>query len=214
MTEGWIDLDHEFDLDIAYDPSQWLEIPPRWETETWQDIRAWAQECAELLWRSYGQDPGESGIPFLADTLRRCADAFVPEGFDTRVLLRVWDPLTMPLPLVAVVRPAEGERDQTLHDFVLAEDSQAVEAPVVEEHRAKLVGDGLRAFCYLRQDDGPEVLAGLRYAWRDDEAGADVVLWTATDDVGQILRAADDIERLTHSVRVRELLSRTRLEGS
>ncbi|MGW3950808.1 hypothetical protein ACWEKM_07570 [Streptomyces sp. NPDC004752] len=46
------------------------------------------------------------------------------------------------------------------------------------------------------------MLAVLRYAWRDEEVGADVVLWTATDDAAQIIRAARDIEELTHKVSV------------
>ncbi|WP_406352626.1 hypothetical protein [Streptomyces sp. NBC_00658] len=203
MTDGWVDLDHEFDLVIDYDPSRWLEIPPRWEKESWQDIDAWARECAELLWRSHGQDPGESGVPFLAGTLRRCADVFAPERFDTRVLLHVTTPTSMPLPLFASVEPSRGERDETLRSLVLAKDPDAVELPVVETHRTEELGEGLRAFRYVRQDDSPDVLAGLRYAWRDDELGTDVAVWTATDDIGQVMRAAEDIEQLTHKIQIR-----------
>lgn len=205
MTDGWLDVDHEFDLAIDYTPSRWLEIPPRWETETWQDIDAWAQECAELPWRAYGHDPAEPGFPRFVGTLRRCADAFAPEDFDTRVLLHINDPLSMPLPVFAAVEPSEGEHDETLRALVRADDPDAVEPPVVETYRAELLGAGLRAFRYFRQDDAPEVLAGLRYAWRDDELGADVALWTVTDEIGQIMRATADIESLTHKIQVRVL---------
>ena len=54
----------------------------------------------------------------------------------------------------------------------------------------------------LRQDDTPEGLAAVRYAWRDEEVGADVVLWTATNDTAQIIQAASDIEELAHKVSV------------
>lgn len=64
------------------------------------------------------------------------------------------------------------------------------------------LGEGLRSFRYLRQDDAPEVLAALRYAWRDEKVGADVVLWTVTDDTAQIIQAAPDIEELAHKVSV------------
>ncbi|MEU6255546.1 hypothetical protein [Streptomyces sp. NPDC047043] len=203
MTDDHVHLEHEFDLDITYDPSLWLELPPRWETETWQDIDAWASECAELLWRSHGNDPGPSGLPFLTETLRRCAEAFSPEDFATRVLLHVWDPVSMPLPLFASVEPAQGERDAILRTLVLAADPDAVEPPVVEPHRAELVGDGLRSFRYVSQEDANELLAGLRYAWRDDEAGADVLLRTVTDHVVELMRATEDIEKLTHRIQVR-----------
>ncbi|MFJ3231524.1 hypothetical protein [Streptomyces sp. NPDC086787] len=202
MSGGWVELEHEFSLDVQYNPVCWLELPPRWETAEWQDIGGWARDCAELFWRSHGQEPGESGVPFLADTLQRLADAFAPEAFDTRVVLRMWEPLTMPLPVVAAVKPAQGGREETLRALIRADDPEAVEPPVVETFRAELLGEGLRAFRYVQQDDASEVLAGLRYAWRDAEAGADVVLWTATDDTSQIIRAAKDIEELTHKVSV------------
>jgi hypothetical protein len=202
MTEGWVELEHEFSLDIDYDPSRWLELPPRWEREEWQDIGVWARECSQLFWQSYGQSPGESGIDFLADTLQRLALAFAPESFDTRAVLRMWEPLTMPLPIIATVKPAQGDRDEALRTLVRAEDPEAVEPPVVEPFRAELLGEGVRAVRYVQQDDAPEVLAALRYAWRDEEVGADVVLWTASDDTAQIIRAATDIEELTHRVSV------------
>jgi len=202
MTEPHIVLDHEFSLDIEYNPSRWLELPPRWDTEEWQDIGVWARTCAELFWRAYGQDPGESGISFLADRLRHFAEAFAPEPFDTRVLLRMWEPTNMPLQVCAMVKPAQGPREETLRFLVGAEDQEAVEPPVVESFHARQLGEGLRAFRYLRQDDTSEVIAALRYAWRDEEVGADVVLWTATGDTAQVIRAAQDIEELAHTVSV------------
>ena len=202
MTEPLVELEHEFSLDIDYDPSRWLEIPPRWDTEEWQDIDVWARSCAELLWRSYGQDPGEPGISFLAGVLRRFAEAFAPEPFDTRVLLRMWEPNSMPLQVFSMVKPAQGDREETLRFLVGAEDPDAVEPPVVESFHAEHLGEGLRTFRYLRQDDTPEVIAALRYAWRDEEVGADVVLWTATDDTARVIRGAQEIEELAHRVSV------------
>jgi hypothetical protein len=101
-----------------------------------------------------------------------------------------------------MVKPAQGDREATLCFLVAAEDPDAVEPPVIEPFRTELLGEGLRSFRYLRQDDAPEVIAAVRYAWRDEEAGADVVLWTATDDTAQVIRAAPDIEQLAHKVSV------------
>lgn len=202
MTERLVELEHEFSLDIDYDPSRWLEIPPRWDTEEWQDIDVWARSCAELFWRAYGRDPGDSGIGYLTGVLRRFAEAFAPEPFDTRVLLRMWEPTSMPLQVFSMVKPAQGGREETLRFLVGAEDPEAVEPPVVESFHTEHLGEGLRTFRYLRQDDTPEVIAALRYAWRDEEVGADVVLWTATDDTARVIRAAQDIEELAHKVSV------------
>lgn len=202
MTEPQVELEHEFSLDIDFDTNRWLELPPRWDTEDWGDIGFWARDHSQLFWRFYGQDPGQSGISFLADRLRRLAEAFSPEPFDTRVVLRMWEPTIMPLPLFTMVKPAEGGREETLSALVGAEDPDAVEPPVVEAFRTEQLGDGLRAFRYVRQDDTPELLSGLRYAWRVDDVGADVVFWTATEDTAQVIHAAKDIEELAHKVSV------------
>ncbi|MFE6481553.1 hypothetical protein ACFVGN_01230 [Streptomyces sp. NPDC057757] len=150
MTEPLVELEHEFSLDIEYDPSRWLELPPRWDAEEWQDIDAWTRSCAGLFWRSCGQDPGESGIPFLAGVLRRFAEAFAPEPFDTRVLLRMWEPTSMPLQVFSMVKPAQGDREEALRFLVGAEDPDAVEPPVVESFHTERLGRGLRTFRYLR----------------------------------------------------------------
>ncbi|MDT9697170.1 hypothetical protein [Streptomyces sp. P17] len=205
MTEDRLELDHEFDLLINYDPNRWLEIPPRWDRESWQKADDWSRECAELLWQAFAQHPGKSGVAFLAGTLRCCADAFAPERFDTRVLLHIASPTALPLPLVASVEPASGARERTLRALVKADDPEAVEPPVVAAHHTKQLGDGLRAFRYVRQDDTSEVIAGITYAWRVHDVGADVTLWTATDDTGQIIRASQDIEELAHKLSVRVL---------
>ena len=202
MTDPTVELEHEFSPDIHYNPNRWLEIPPRWDTEEWQDIDAWARTCAGLFSRVYLQSPDESGVSFLADRLRQLAEAFAPEPFDTRVLLRMWEPAIMPLPVCSMVKPSEGDREETLRFLVGADDPDAVEPPVVEPFSTALLGEGLRSFRYLRQEDAPEVVAALRYAWREEEVGADVVLWTATDDTAQIIRAAPDIEELAHQVSV------------
>ena len=202
MIHPMVELEHEFSLDIEYDPNRWLELPPRWDTTEWPDISVWARHCAHLLWHADGREPGESGIHFLADTLRRFAETLAPEFFDTRVLLLMWEPTSMPLQLFTMVKPAQGPREETLRLLLGADDPDAVEPPVVEPFSTALLGEGLRSFRYLRQEDAPEVVAALRYAWREEEVGADVVLWTATDDTAQIIRAAPDIEELAHQVSV------------
>ncbi|MFF4506592.1 hypothetical protein [Streptomyces sp. NPDC001401] len=73
---------------------------------------------------------------------------------------------------------------------------------MVEPFPTELLGEGFRASRYLQQDDTSEVSAALRYAWRDEEVGVDVVLWTAINDTAQVIRAAPDIEELAHKVSV------------
>jgi exopolyphosphatase/pppGpp-phosphohydrolase len=86
--------------------------------------------------------------------------------------------------------------------LTLADDPQAVEPPVVKRFAAKRLGEGLTSFRYMNQDASRHLLACARYAWRVDEHGADVVMWTATEDIARILRSTQDLEQLAHSLAI------------
>ncbi|WP_434591241.1 hypothetical protein [Streptomyces sp. A5-4] len=52
--------------------------------------------------------------------------------------------------------------------------------PVVKSVQSQTLGTGMSTFRYIPQEDSPHTLACVRYAWRDEERGADVVVWTAS----------------------------------
>lgn len=75
-----------------------------------------------------------------------------------------------------------------------------MEPPVVKVFGSEKLGEGLTVFRCLPQEDSRHLLACVRYAWQVEEHGADVVIWTATQDVARIMRAADDLEELARTL--------------
>ncbi|MEV6751803.1 hypothetical protein [Streptomyces sp. NPDC051214] len=194
-------------LDIEdVDPTPWVMVPPRsgltapWSV--WEDVRAWSREVAEELWEDHGLDPGPSGVDFGAGTLERCAEACAPPGSDHWVFLHLDQPTDLPLPVCAAVGPAAGPREATLRALTEADDPGAVEPAVVKRVESEKLGEGLTTFRYVPQADSPHLLGCVRYGWQVDEHEADVVVWTATEDVAHLLRAAGDLEHLARSLSI------------
>jgi hypothetical protein len=186
------------------DPYPWTVLPPRsgdtGPFEEWDDIRAWCREEAEDLWADRELDPGPNGVDFVAGTLERCAAAFSPPGTDHWLFLHRDHPTDLPLPVLAAIGPSKGPREETLRELTLADDLSAAEPPVVKRFRSPKLGEGLTVFRYVPQEDSRHLLACVRYAWQVEEHGADVVIWTATEDVARIMQAAEDLEQLARSL--------------
>ncbi|WP_282704299.1 hypothetical protein [Streptomyces sp. CC219B] len=192
-------------IDIEYvDPYPWTVLPPRsgdtGPFDEWDDIHAWCREEAEDLWADRELDPGAQGIDFVAGTLGRCAEALSPPGSDHWLFLHRNHPTDMPLPVFAAIGPVSGPREETLRALTLADDPDAVEPPVVKSFTSQRLGEGLTVFRYLPQEGSRHLLACVRYAWQVAEHGADVVIWTATEDVARIMHAAKDLENLARSL--------------
>ncbi|WP_436737565.1 hypothetical protein [Streptomyces sp. BBFR102] len=187
------------------DWDRWVHLPPRDPDtyEDWRDIGAWCRREARDLWEDSGLDPGRAGVAFTAMTLERCADTFCPVGSGNELFLRLAHPADIPLPLLALVRPSSGAREETLRSLTLADDPEAVEPPVVSPFPSPHLGAGLSTFRYIPQPDHPTRLFGcLRYAWQVEEPPVSVVLWTVTEDTAQLLDAAEDVEELARALRI------------
>lgn len=186
------------------DPYPWTVLPPRSGAdgpfEEWDDIRSWCREEAEDLWLDRELDPGPNGVDFVAVTLERCAEAFAPPGSDHWLFLHPDHPTDLPLPVCAAIGPASGPREETLRQLTLADDPHSVEPPVVKRFTSEKLGEGLTVFRYVPQEDSKHLLACVRYAWQVAEHEADVVIWTATEDVARIMQASEDLERLALSL--------------
>lgn len=194
-------------IDIEYiDPYPWTVVPPRdgavGPFEEWDDIRSWCRDEAEDLWLDRELDPGPSGIDFVAGTLANCAESLSPPGTDHWLFLHRDHPMDMPLPVLAAIGPVSGARDDTLRALTLADDPHSIQPPAVRRFKSRNLGEGLTVFRYLPQEDSPHLLACARYAWRVEEHGADVVMWTATENVVRVMEASRDVERLAHSLAI------------
>jgi hypothetical protein len=205
--EAWVSEPFFPVIDIEYiDPYPWTVIPPRdgavGPFEEWEDIRAWCREEAEDLWLDRELDPGPTGLEFVATTLARCAETFSPPGSDHWLFLHRDHPTDLPLPVFAAIGPSSGPREETLRALAMADDPSAVEPPVAKHFKARRLGEGLHTFRYMNHEASPHLLACARYAWRVEEHGADVVMWTATEDIARIMQAAEDLEHLAHSLAI------------
>ncbi|MFK4067621.1 hypothetical protein [Streptomyces sp. NPDC029674] len=188
------------------DDDAWVMVPPRTGRAApfpeWDDIGAWAREVAEDLWTDSDLDPGPKGVDFVAGTLQRTAEALSPPGSDHWLFLHLDHPADVPLPVCAALGPASGPREKTLRALTEADDKTAVEPPVVKPIKSDKLGKGMTTFRYVPQEDSPHLLACVRYAWQVEEHGADVVIWTASEDIAHVMRAAEDLEALARALGV------------
>lgn len=196
-------------IDIEFvDAYPWVIIPPRAGAsapfEEWDDIHGWCLERAEDLWADRELAPGSKGVAFVGETLARCAESFCPPGSDHWLFLHLDHPTDTPLPVCAAIGPTREPRETTLRALTEADDRTAVEPPVVKAFVSPYLGEGLTTFRYVTQEGSPHLAACVRYAWQVAEHGADVVMWTATEDVARILTAAEDVEELARSLAIFE----------
>ncbi|MCZ4508855.1 hypothetical protein O3Q52_11695 [Streptomyces sp. ActVer] len=199
-------------LEIDYDEDFWLEVPLRWTigaVEPWEEDedsrtpREWATETAELWWDEWDEDPGEGGIEVLADTLVGCVERYPKMFPGFEVLLYLPAPDSIPLPVFVSDFQSTGKEEPELRRVTLADDEKAIEKPIVEDFTTEFLGTGLRVLRYSVEDEKNVVLSSLRYAWRNEEHGRDVVVITASPAPAQILSALDDIDDLAHSIALR-----------
>ncbi|MEU2538257.1 hypothetical protein [Streptomyces iakyrus] len=198
-------------LDIEYDLDVWLEIPPRWTigaTEPWEDDdertpQEWATETAALWWEEHEEDPVAGEVALLADTLAACVEQYPKMFPGFEVLLYLPSPTALPLPVFVTEFPSEGEKDSELRRVTLADDDGAVEPPIVEEFETESLGTGVRVLRYSVDSESNAVVSSLRYAWRSEEHGKDVVVITGSPAPSQVLRSLDDIDELAHSIVLR-----------
>ncbi|WP_240797642.1 hypothetical protein [Streptomyces sp. F001] len=141
-------------------------------------------------------------MDFVGGTLARCAESFCPPGSEHWLFLHLDHPTDIPLPVCAAIGPAQAPREETLRALTEADDPNAVEPSVVKSFRSERLGEGVTTFRYVSQEDSPHPLACVRYAWQVAEHEADVVMWTATEDVGRIHQAAEDLEELARSLAI------------
>ncbi|MBU5943756.1 hypothetical protein ACPCSL_27105 [Streptomyces griseoincarnatus] len=194
-------------IDIEYvDSYAWVIIPPRSGPsapfEEWDDIKSWCLERAEDLWADRELDPGPNGVEFVGETLSRCAESFCPPGSDHWLFLHLDHPTDVPLPVCAAIGPAREPRYPTLRALTEADDQNSVEPPVVKPFHSEYLGEGMTTFRYVPQEGSPHVLACVRYAWQVTEHEADVVVWTASEDVARIMHAAPDLEELARTLAI------------
>jgi hypothetical protein len=196
---------------VDYDTDLWMMIPNSWDGTPWKGAKEWARYMSDAWWGDSDFDPSRKERKALAETLRACGERF-PQchpGFD--VYLHLPDPRFMPLPVYVASIESDGEREETLRALVTTDDDpDLVEQPIVEDFTTELLGTGLRSLRYTQageergEEHGEErtIIAGVRYAWRADSAGCDVVVTAAAPDPRRVLDAMDDLDAFAARISV------------
>lgn len=186
---------------VDYDTDLWMMVPTDWTGLPWKGPKAWGRAMADAWWGDTDLEPTRKDVKALAETLRAGAERYpaTHPGFDVYLFLP--DPRAMPLPVFVASVEAEGDREETLRALVTTEDPDLVEKPLVEDFRTELLGAGLRSLRYT-QSAGREIIAGVRYAWRAEAAGCDVVVVVSTTDTRYLLGAMDELDAFAARVSV------------
>ncbi|MBT2399777.1 hypothetical protein [Streptomyces sp. ISL-100] len=197
-------------LDIDYDADVWLSVPIRWTAAAGEDFvgsehrtrEQWAHETAQDWWEEDDETPGEGDVELLGRTLLACVEKYpsVHPGFE--LLLYLAHPRMMPLPIWIAELPLKGDVGE-LRRLVLADETEAVEPPLVEEFATESLGTGLRSLNYTLLPGTNELFVGLRYAWLSEDHDRSVLMITGSPAPGQVLAAADVIAELAHDLRLR-----------
>jgi hypothetical protein len=108
------------------------------------------------------------------------------------------DPRLMPLTAYLGIWESAGETEAQLRLLTHADDTDAVEPPIIDEFRAR---SGLRTLLYKQLDDG-SLAAVLCYAWRSEQHATDLQLWIPCSDLGRLQRALADIDEFARAITI------------
>ncbi|MFE9648091.1 hypothetical protein ACFYO0_29045 [Streptomyces sp. NPDC006365] len=187
---------------VDYDTDLWMQIPSSWEGTPWKGPKEWGRYMSEAWWGDSDFEPSRKDLKGLAATLQACAERFPQShpGFD--VYLHLPDPRLMPLPVYVASVEADGDREETLRELVTTDDPDLVEKPIVEDFTTEALGTGLRSLRYTQTEEDRTIIAGVRYAWRSEEADCDVLVIVAAPDPRRVLGAMDDIDAFVGRISV------------
>jgi hypothetical protein len=188
---GWA----RFDVDVR----RWIPCPLVFADG--HDGDWWARTAA-AAWSEQWRLPAESAEVERLTTMIRA----IREGGIARVKChQIWiflpDPFTAPLPVFIAIWRQSGERRRRLRMLTGADDKSGAGKPQVAEVTTGHLGTGLRVLRHRARDKG-QLRAFLVYAFRVEEHETDLQVFTATDDLGALTAAGDDIERLVQGITV------------
>lgn len=204
---SWLNVKHAMNL------SSWIRIPLMWPEPGLEDVEeaqtpeAWARYFAEGLWEDAAPEKPEPGETDLLANILLMYALRAPAAFpDFEVFLHLPHPRELPLPAYVDLVEIDETEDQhtTLRELTHADASYAIEPPIVEDFDSPHLGTGLRVLRYYQDEDSNEVHVGLRYAWRYKKGteAADVLIILADPDAGRILRALDDVDEFSRTIRI------------
>lgn len=184
---------------ISYNQSVWIPVLPSYPDG--DDWRSYSAGVAQEWWQARGLRHTPADVLRLSHLLLEAHESTYGRIPCHLAFAHLPDPRQLPLLLYVGIWEAEGDRDEQLRMWCLADDPGAVEPPLAEEFTTSSLGAGLRVMRYRQHDDGA-LYAALRYAWRSEEFGTDLVLNATAEDLSRLNRAIGDIEDFARSAQI------------
>ncbi|HUN36926.1 MAG TPA: hypothetical protein VMU95_33425 [Trebonia sp.] len=185
-------------VSVAYAPWIWIPCPPDFHEGV--DLSSWAAHHAHEWWANSGQEHGEPQVRLLATMLAEMHDYAYANLPMHQGVIHLPETGLAPLLVSFGFWAATGERTAQLRALVHADDPDAIRPPEVSEFATERLGPGLKSLVYTRTD--VTLSAHLCYAWRSEELGTAVRMFTACPDLGRLHRALPDIEQLARFVTI------------
>ena len=185
-------------VSIPYAPWIWIPCPPVFPEGF--DRSSWAWHHAQEWWADSGREHGQREVRLLAMTLAEMHDYAYASLPMHQGVIHLPEIGLAPLLVSFGFWEAAGERTAQLRVLVHADDPDAIQPPEVTEFATERLGPGLRSLAYTRTD--VTLSAHLSYAWRSEELGTAVRMFTACPDLGRLHRALPDIEQLARLVTI------------
>lgn len=187
-------------IDFLALPPIWLPCPAIFPAG--EDLRSWASESAQVWWENSGLQYGDQDAGLLAETLAGIHGIiYAPDSplLFHFAFLHLPERIA-PLPVMAGVWPAQGDRDIQLNILTGVGHPGLVRPAIAEEFRTERLGSGLKTVAYLRAGQGSGVNVTVSYAWRSEELDTALRIFTSGGDLGRVFRAIADLDRLAHAV--------------
>jgi hypothetical protein len=208
----WPDPSSDTWARVEYDIAVWVPCPPGFPPG--YDRERWAQMYASNFWKRPGLTYSDLDIAMLAARLaeiHRDTYGHIPCH---QAFIHLPDPRLSPLPVYLATWKSAGGRDEQLRALTHADDPEAVRPPIVDQIQTEGLGAGLRALVHLPvEGEAGAIYGALSYAWRVEDYGTDLRLFTVCRDLGRLQRAMPDIEELGWVTTIVPLTGQVGTEG-
>ena len=193
------------------DPSEKVRVKVACELGIWlpcprgfppgHDAESWSRLASTMWWGKSGLPHDDNAVDQLAAVFRSVREIGYTRIRSHQFWIYLRDPAAQPLPVYICAWKQQGERDQRLRLLTGADDRDSVRKPQVAKATTSHLGTGLRAARYRAQDDNSLVCI-LSYAFRVEEHGTDLQVFTSSMDLRALTAAGDDIERFVQGITV------------
>jgi len=192
---------------IAYDKTVWIPCPQHFNEQ--MSRAEWAEGFATLWWEASGFKVGQRELRRRIEGLAKALLVLQQGIYETQpchsAVIYLPNVDVSPIPVMVAAWDAAGDEETQLRMLVHADESEAVETPLVEPFTTGPLGTGLKSEYLQRSNQGPDVTGVVNYAFRVADLETDVRVFTATPDLGRLQAAMPAIDELVNSISIEPL---------